>query len=257
MPWIRDTALAVAGFKPLTTPVRSSERRRSVAARVRISVGSMALVFLAACTSARSPVSSPPALLSTASAAPQPSSSPATASRIAVPSSSSTDAPPSAAPTPIPLLTATFSSPTMGYSVRYPANWTVSPATALWLPASPNFWDDPVGDRLEGDNAGFRGTSQALAKGQTADSWLKDYFGSGPSCGDHEQVPVGNQFGTIGLNGCGGLGRLGGLVFDLALVVGGRGYDFTMEGAVDHRFFLAMLATVTFSPKSATLPHAS
>jgi hypothetical protein len=34
-------------------------------------------------------------------------------------------------------------------------------------------------------------------------------------------------------------------------VAGGRGYNFTMEGRVDRAFFLAMLATVTFSPQTA------
>jgi hypothetical protein len=48
------------------------------------------------------------------------------------------------------------------------------------------------------------------------------------------------------------MGRLGGRVYDLAVVVGGRGYNFTMEGQVDHTFWLAMLATVTFIPQSAT-----
>jgi hypothetical protein len=36
------------------------------------------------------------------------------------------------------------------------------------------------------------------------------------------------------------------------VVAGGRGYDFAAEGSVDHAIFLALLATVTFSPKSAT-----
>ena len=107
----------------------------------------------------------------------------------------------------------------MNYSVRYPEAWTAHPATELWLPGSRNLWDDPVGDRLEGRAIGFRGTSQALAKGQAADAWLKDYFGSGPSCGDPEQVHVGDHMGTVGLNGCAGRGRLGGRVYDVALVV--------------------------------------
>jgi len=64
-------------------------------------------------------------------------------------------------------------------------------------------------------------------------------------------VPVGGQVGTIDLNDCDGFGRLGGRVFDLAVVAGGRGYNFTMEGTVDRAFDLAVLGTVTFSPKSA------
>jgi hypothetical protein len=67
-----------------------------------------------------------------------------------------------------------------------------------------------------------------------------------------EQVPLGGSEATIGLNGCKGLGRLGGRVFDLIVVVGRRAYNFTMEGNVDHAFLLAMLATIEFIPSSAS-----
>jgi hypothetical protein len=43
------------------------------------------------------------------------------------------------------------------------------------------------------------------------------------------------------------MGRLGGRVYDVAVVVGGRSYNFTIEGQVHHAFWLAMLATVTFT----------
>jgi hypothetical protein len=145
----------------------------------------------------------------------------------------------------------------MGFSVRFPAGWTATLATQVWTPAAPNFWDDPVGDRLESAVAGFRGTSQALAAGQTPEAWLADYLGSGPSCGVPEQVTLGGSAGTLGMNGCHGQGRLGGRVFDVAVVVGGRGYNFTMEGAVDHALFMAMLETVTFNPELAATPAPS
>jgi hypothetical protein len=144
----------------------------------------------------------------------------------------------------------------MGYSVEYPAGWTATPATALWVPDAPNYWDDPVGDRLESAKAGFRGTSQPLADGQSAEQWLHDYLALEPTgCGERERVAVGDQTGTIGLNGCAGQGRLGGKVFDLVVVSGRRGYNFTMEGRVDHDFFLATLATVKFQPGSAKTPE--
>lgn len=157
-----------------------------------------------------------------------------------------------ASPIPIPPLSMTFISPTMGYSVRYPAGWTITLATDSWPYGKTSFWDTPDGDRLEGDGAGFRGTSQALAPGQSASQWIAEYIGTSLPCGTQEQAPVGNQVGTIDLNDCPGAGRLGGRVFDIAVVAGGRGYNFTMEGRVDRAFFLAMLATVTFSPNSAT-----
>jgi hypothetical protein len=74
-------------------------------------------------------------------------------------------------------------------------------------------------------------------------------------CGKREQVPVNGQVGTMGLNGCAGQGRLGGKVFDLVVVSGNRGYNFTMEGNVDRDFLLAMLATVKLHPLSAKKPE--
>ncbi len=141
----------------------------------------------------------------------------------------------------------------MGYTVSFPSGWSITPATELWTPDAGNFWDDPVGDRLENGTAGFRGTSQPLGKGQKPSEWLAEYLGSGPLvyCGEEEQVPVGNATGTMSLNGCAGQGRLGGQVFDVAVVSGRRGYNFTMEGDVTHDFFLAMLATVQFEPEKA------
>jgi hypothetical protein len=154
-------------------------------------------------------------------------------------------------PVPVPAFSMTFRSPTMGYSVRYAAGWTITLATDSWPLGKTSFWDTPDGDRIEGDAAGFRGTSQALAPGQSASQWIAEYISTSYTCGTEEQVPVGDQLGTIDLNDCPGAGRLGGRVFDIAVVAGGRGYNFTMEGRVDRAFFLAMLATVTFSPQTA------
>jgi len=155
-------------------------------------------------------------------------------------------------PIPIPTLSKTFTSPMMGYSVKHPGGWAITRATERWVPGRTSYWDTPDGDRLEGDSAGFRGTSQALASGQSASQWIAEYITTSRPCGNQEQVSVGGQVGMIDLNDCAGFGRLGGRVFDLVVVAGGRGYNFTMEGRVDRNFFLAVLGTVTFSPQSAT-----
>jgi hypothetical protein len=168
-----------------------------------------------------------------------------------LPTNATASSSPASSPMPIPTLSKTFMSPTMGYSVKYPASWTVTLATQGWAMGHTSFWDTPDGDRLEGDSAGFRGTSQALAPGQSASQWIAEYISTSLPCGSREQVPVGDQVGTIDLNDCPGMGRLGGRVFDIAVVAGGRGYNFTMEGKVDRAFFLAMLAKVTFMPQTA------
>jgi hypothetical protein len=182
---------------------------------------------------------------------------PATPSTPAVATSPSPTIAASPANTAIASATATFTSPIMGYTVTYPLEWVPTPATRPWTREVSNFWDDPVGDRMESATAGFRGTSQPLAADQSPDQWLADYLASSPSCGEKERVPIGNQTGTIDLNGCAGQGRLGGKVFDAVVATGGRGYNFTMEGDVDHALFLAILRSVRFTPERAVDPPAA
>lgn len=151
-------------------------------------------------------------------------------------------------------LAATFTSPTMGYTVKYPAGWTITPATQRWPLRHSSFWDTPDGDRFDGRSVGFRGSSQALATGESAATWLDDYIKSSMPCGTQEQVAVGDHTGTVDINGCASEadhGGYGGRIYDVAVVVGGRGYNFTLEGQIDRTFWVAMLATVTFTPQSA------
>jgi hypothetical protein len=155
-------------------------------------------------------------------------------------------------PIAVPTLSKTFTSPMMGYSLKFPADWMVIPATAIWKPGTTDYWNDPEVDKLNGKSIEFRGTSQLLAPGQTDAAWMNAYFASSPPCGLQEQVSIGGQTGMLDANGCPGAHPFGGLLYDLVVVAGGRGYDFAAEGNVDHAIFLALLATVTFSPKSAT-----
>jgi len=74
-------------------------------------------------------------------------------------------------------------------------------------------------------------------------------------------IPVGDQVGTVALNGCvGGIpapmipyGR----IYAVYLVVGGRAYDFLLDGAVDPAYLEAIMATVTLDPASAVDPSPS
>jgi hypothetical protein len=70
-------------------------------------------------------------------------------------------------------------------------------------------------------------------------------------CGKRQAIPLGGTRAIIGLNGCPGLGRFGGRIFDLVLVVEDRAYDFTTEGNIDRDFLEAFLATIDFDPSSA------
>lgn len=208
--------------------------------------GLVLIPLVVACAPSASPATpaaaldSPAAASSPASIAPSPS-----VARVS-PSPS-----PSDTPVPIPALTETFRSPTMGYTVHYPAGWKVSEAKAPWRAGENDDWDQPNGDRIESTDAGFRGGSQPLAPGQTAQQWIDAYDAVPIQCGTRDKIPLGGSEALFTLNGCRGAGRLGGRVYDVVVVIGGRAYNFTMDGAVDHAFVLAMLDSIEFDPASA------
>lgn len=212
------------------------------------------LSIVGACTGSSSEAVPSTSLPSAASTSSSPSSDRPTATATSTPIAPSQA--PSLMPSPSPMLVPpfnqTFRSPTMGYTVRYPNGWTVFKASERWLPGTDDRWDAPNGDRIESGDAGFRGGSQPLLPGQTAQAWIDAYMSTqATGCGEREEIPLAGTLATIGLNGCGGLGRLGGRVYDVVLVKGGRAYNFTMEGAVDLPFLLAILATIKFDPSSA------
>ena len=155
-----------------------------------------------------------------------------------------------------PVTTATFISPRNGYSVQYPGDWTVTPATARWEPGGVNAWGSPALDELRGSTARFVGSSQPLGAGQTGDAWLAGYAGA--ACvGPLETWPtvtIGSATGRIDADGClapgGSLSREGPL-FDAVVIFGGRAYNFSMSGELSRSDFTAVLATVTLDPTSA------
>jgi hypothetical protein len=155
-----------------------------------------------------------------------------------------------------PVLTATFSSPRNGFSVQYPGDWVVTEATEPWQSGAVNLWGSAAVDELRGSTVRFAGTSQPLAPGQTAEDWLAAYA-AGSCLGQPSSwpnVPIGSAMGWITANGCEvpdpPLAK-GGRIFDAVAVVGGRAYNFTMDGELTPADFGAVLAAVTLDPASA------
>ena len=154
------------------------------------------------------------------------------------------------------LLIVLFTSPLHGYSVQYPADWTVTPATAHWDNGVINQWGSPALDELQGATARFVGASQPLAAGQSADQWLAAYAAG--ACitprSSWLTVPIGTATGYIDADGCEApdppLGK-GGPLFDAVVIVGGRAYSFTMDGKLSHSDFVSFLAAVSLDPASA------
>jgi len=180
------------------------------------------------------------------------------------PSSSAT---PTASSTPSPStqeggaahLTSTFVSPRNGYSVIYPDDWQVTPASESWQAGAINQWGSPALDELRGATARFVGASQLLAPGQTADAWLSEF--AAQACitprETWPEVRIGASTGLIDADGCEApdppLGK-GGALYDAVVIVDGRAYEFTMDGELSHSDFAAVLATVDFDPASALDP---
>jgi hypothetical protein len=188
---------------------------------------------------------------------PQPSpTSSATASATA-------DASPSTSPAASPVDTSlwkAFTSKRHGFSMRYPGDWILGPATAPWppgtLPAGPPdpmldwFSPNPVAD----PTTWFWVTSQALPAGTTGLKWLTDDESFGPRTpycfpapADMEQTIIGGQKAWIrgGVPGCG---------FTEAIVfTGGRVYVLAgYKGSFfDRTLFQDFVSTVTFSPSKA------
>lgn len=146
-----------------------------------------------------------------------------------------------------PPLVETFMSPRMYFSLRYPAGWSITPATEAWREKGAS-WTPTQVDLLKGEFVALRATSQELDRGQAADAWLRRYLAAAAStCLEtpNEAVAIDGHLGVIDSNGC-PASPLAGQLFDVAVVAGGRGYNFTMEGAVDRASFLAILKTVRF-----------
>jgi len=172
-------------------------------------------------------------------------------------SSATGQASPSASAIVVPALTQTFTSARNGFAVSYPAGWTVTAATQPWAPGSSTNWGDPALDAIQTSDLRLVVASQRLAEGQTYDAWLAAYCNNGGtaagSCGP--KIQIGDQTGYLDLDGVPAAGGAivpgKSVIFDAAVVFGGRGYEFTMDGIADRATFQAFLDSVTLEPSAA------
>lgn len=154
-----------------------------------------------------------------------------------------------------------FTSSRHGFTIRYSATWTVTPATAPWpvgqapSPPSPelDLFTDPAGSLLN-----FVVISQPLAGGTTPDVWLTAYEKSVPSMpAACWPAPAGMEQSTVSGQAAwvhGGLAPCG--FTEAVTFAGGRVYELTAYftlGAtpVDRALFDALLASVTLNPSAA------
>ena len=170
---------------------------------------------------------------------------------------------PSGSTLTIPPLTETFVSPRNGFSVSYPAGWSIRPATTSWpldifLPL-----EHPAFDKLQRrGEAELNVASQPLAVGQTEAEWLDAFFhpfeGAAP-CGTlpakSPRLAIDGRTGYIVNDACPMPADREFSVPDLqyrAIVIAdGRVYDIRLDGNIDRAYFDAIVATIRLDPSSA------
>ena len=181
---------------------------------------------------------------------------------------------PASAP-PLPALDATFASPSHGFQVRYPSGWTVTPGTGSWPLGTSRDPGNPVSDAIVTpsgtDRVRFSGASIALPSGMTMDEFrafaspFSSPFVVDP-CSPLAPLPVPVVINyqaspgsspqpaeaVVGINGCHALAELGGYIYAMEVIAGGRGYTFTLDGHISTADALAWIATITLDPASAT-----
>ena len=181
-------------------------------------------------------------------------SNPAPTAPAAVATSSTATAVASSA---LPKLDATFVSPWYGYAVRYPMTWITTDGKGPWPPGQVLRHDDPRLDVIEGSTeAGqvrFVAASQPVPAGTTAQQFgsTENPFTCPPGDRLSKVLTVDGAPAFVTLNGCPSEGGLGGLIWDVVVISGGRGYDFTIDGALESPDASAWLASIRLHPTSA------
>ncbi len=157
---------------------------------------------------------------------------------------------PTAAPSMPPPLSETFTSPSNGISIDYPAGWRTKPATQPWTTAYPNF-EDPTADKMyDGsltDHLFIMLASQPLA-GKTGGQWAADTLAL-DGCVQTQPVTIDGASGVVGIE-CNAA----------AVTSGGRGYlvvvytsgDEPWIGEIyDRAWFEQLLTTIHLPPEDA------
>jgi len=172
---------------------------------------------------------------------------------------------PAASPIPVPALTETFISTRNGFSVSYPAGWSVKAATTSWRPQT----YVPIGNsaldelKREGE-ARLVVASQRLEPGETEASWIAAFnqpYDLGACSRDRAawpRLPVDGKSAYLDIDACPLPADAGfstpDVRFDVIVFAGGRVYEIAFDGVVDRAYFEALLATIHLDPAAAIDP---
>jgi hypothetical protein len=174
--------------------------------------------------------------------------------------------PPSRFTLTIPSLTETFVSPRNGFTISYPAGWSVRPATKSWPPDIFLPLGNPAFDQLRRPGeAELNVASQPLAAGQTEADWLASFFhpfqGAAP-CGtvpaDSPRLAIDGRSGYLVNAGClmpaDRTFSVPDVQYRAIVIADGRVYDVRLDGNIDRAYFDAIVATIRLDPASAVDP---
>lgn len=172
---------------------------------------------------------------------------------------------PSAAPIPttlvIPAMSDLYTSRRYGYSILYPADWSVKQATQAWWPPA---WkaDESPGEPFDriggaGEPPWFRAASALVPDGlPDVNDWIDEFliFGD-PNC-----VPPRETQEVISIDGASGRIWDGCGTVEATIVVEGRVYMFTLfvdQATNGRELFDALAATIDLQPEYAGFPSPS
>jgi hypothetical protein len=149
-----------------------------------------------------------------------------------------------------PALTESFTSERYGYSIDYPATWTVAPADNLFVPdRQVDNWDDVI--RSPGQLIAFSAVSASVPDSVDVDDWISVNlnFNSRIEC-----APARSTLGSIVIDGQAASIRTSCGEVEAKVVLDGRAYVFTIvnqPSAAGRALFEAMMATVSLTPETA------
>jgi hypothetical protein len=166
---------------------------------------------------------------------------------------------PSADPGVLPPLTDEFVSTWYGYRVAFPAGWTAGSGAGPW-PLGQNLGHgDPHLDVIRSSAittpARLVAASIALPPGMDMTGFRAFASPQADPCTPVAPLPkpvrIDGIDAFVSLDGCRSLAELGGNIYDVLVISGGRGYDFTLDGGLSADEALLWLATIRLEPATA------
>jgi hypothetical protein len=157
----------------------------------------------------------------------------------------------------LPELASTYVSPWYGYSVAYPEGWKTTDGEGPWPQGQVLRHGDRRLDEIEGSTAEGEGRFVAASQPVPAGTTLREFGGQeNPfSCAPGDRLPKGLSIdgapAFVTLDGCPSEAELGGLIWDVVVLSGGRAYDFTIDGALEASDAESWLASIRLDPAAA------